>query len=160
MSQSYTLPLESGWCSLVSGRPSSLEKLTVRCPSFFFYKERTVWRGPSVKRIRFWNRTATWQHNHDTRHYNYHGNVLRCERSILGTLEKKSKVRSDQIRRHYFYNSSIFVYFKCHNPDRNLSDCVSTSLTMARSSQQAAHVQDAACGFRMRSCNTHTSLHL
>lgn len=47
--------------------------------------------------------------------------------------------------------------------DNTLYDCLdyaNESLTVDRSSQQAAHVQDAACGFRMRSCNTHSSFWL
>lgn len=102
--------------------------------------------GPVCRKERncFWSAvlTAISHLNHDTT--NYHVNALRCERSVLGRLEKK-------INEESMFSSRLSAITLV------MIDQI-MSLTMDRSSQQAAHVQDAACGFRMRSCNTHTLL--
>ncbi len=94
---------DPGWCSLETERPSSQEKLAARCPSSFFYRERTVWRGPSEEhqKPQLLSR-AIWHHDWDLRHYTLPCSLLRKSRPSY-TAEETGK-------RKLLYKQDFFIW--------------------------------------------------
>ncbi len=94
---------DPGWCSLETERPSSQEKLAARCPSSFFYRERTVWRGPSEEHQnpQLLSR-AIWHHDWDLRHYTLPCSLLRKSRPSY-TAEETGK-------RKLLYKQDFFIW--------------------------------------------------